>query len=128
MRVLLDTHALLWLVTDDPRLSDRARDIFIEPVNEMLVSGVTGFEIAVKYALGKLELAEPPGQFMDARMRNNALVELPVAIAHTYPLATLPRHHRDPFDRLLIAQAMTEQVPILTADRAFAPYPVSVLW
>ena len=72
MRILLDTHAFLWSIMDDPKLSDRARSIFLDADNELLISAVTGFEIAVKYALGKLELAEPPRDFIENRIRNNA--------------------------------------------------------
>ncbi|WP_141699381.1 type II toxin-antitoxin system VapC family toxin, partial [Candidatus Thiosymbion oneisti] len=77
MRVLLDTHSLLWLVTDDPRLSANARKTFLDIDNELLCSAVVGFEIAVKHSLGKLELAEPPRTFIDNRIRNNALTPFP---------------------------------------------------
>lgn len=128
MKVLLDTHAFLWLVTDDPNLSPRAREIFLSDGNELLVSAVTGFEISVKYSLGKLELTEPPREFMENRLRNNALTHLPVQLHHTYRLAHLPFHHRDPFDRLLVAQALEEDVPLLTADAALSAYEVETIW
>lgn len=116
MRVLLDTHAFLWLVTDDPKLSQLAKSIFLDSDNELLCSAVIGFEISVKFSLGKLQLAEPPREFIDKRMRNNALTELPVPLAHTYRVAHLPFHHRDSFDRLLVAQALEEDVALLSAD------------
>jgi PIN domain nuclease of toxin-antitoxin system len=128
MRILLDTHAFLWLVMDNPRLSARARSIFLDADNDLLISAVTGFEIAVKYALGKLELAQPPREFMENRIRNNALVRLPISLLHTYRLSHLPFHHRDPFDRLLISQAVEEDIPLLSADSAFHPYDVEVIW
>lgn len=128
MRVLLDTHALIWLVTGDPRLSSTARKVFLDPANDLLCSAVTGFEIAVKYSLGKLYLTEPPALFIDNRIRNNGLIPLSITLAHACRLADLPLHHRDPFDRLLIAQALLEQVPLLSADAAFDAYSVQRLW
>jgi PIN domain nuclease of toxin-antitoxin system len=125
---LLDTHTLLWLVTDDPRLSDAARNTFLDTNNELLCSAVVGFEIAVKHSLGKLELAEPPRTFIDNRIRNNALTPFPVTIAHAVRVADLPYHHRDPFDRLLIAQALEEDIPLLSADEILSTYGIRRLW
>jgi PIN domain nuclease of toxin-antitoxin system len=128
LRVLLDTHTLLWLVTDDPRLSDAARNTFLDTNNELLCSAVVCFEIAVKHSLGKLELAEPPRTFIDNRIRNNALTPFPVTIAHAVRVADLPYHHRDPFDRLLIAQALEEDIPLLSADEILSTYGIRRLW
>lgn len=128
MRVLLDTHAFLWLVTDDPKLSERAKSIFLDSGNEMLCSAVIGFEISVKFSLGKLQLVEPPREFIDKRMRNNALTQLPVTLAHTYRVAHLPFHHRDPFDRLLVAQALEEDVALLSADQILSQYGIRRIW
>jgi PIN domain nuclease of toxin-antitoxin system len=128
LRVLLDTHSFLWLVTDDPKLSERAKSIFLDADNELLCSAVIGFEIAVKYSLGKLDLAEPPREFMENRLRNNALKPLAVTLAHTYRLAHLPFHHRDPFDRLLVAQALEEDLPLLSADEILSAYGIRRIW
>ncbi|MGR8933905.1 MAG: type II toxin-antitoxin system VapC family toxin [Gammaproteobacteria bacterium] len=128
MRILLDTCAFLWLVTDDPKLSEPAKEIFLNEDNELLLSAVTGFEIAVKYSLGKLHLAEPPKEFVAKRIQANALIELPVSMAHAVALQNLPLHHKDPFDRLLIAQAKIERIPILSADRHMSAYGVLCLW
>ncbi|WP_133510355.1 type II toxin-antitoxin system VapC family toxin [Candidatus Thiosymbion oneisti] len=128
MRVLLDTHSLLWLVTDDPRLSANARKTFLDIDNELLFSAVVGFEIAVKHSLGKLELAEPPRTFIDNRIRNNALTPFPITLAHAVRVAELPFHHRDPFDRLLVAQALEEDLPLLSADNALSAYGIRQLW
>jgi PIN domain nuclease of toxin-antitoxin system len=128
VRVLLDTHAFLWLVTDHPSLSDRARSVFLNAGNDVLVSAVTGFEIAVKYSLGKLRLTEPPRDFMENRVRHNALSRLPVTLVHTYRLAHLPYHHRDPFDRLLVAQALEEGLPMLSCDEVLSQYGVERFW
>jgi PIN domain nuclease of toxin-antitoxin system len=126
--VLLDTHAFLWLVTDAPNLSDTAKGIFLNNDNELLVSAVTGFEISVKHSLGKLELAEPPRTFIENRLRNNALRSMPVLLRHTYRLSHLPFHHRDPFDRLLVAQSLEEDIPLLSADEILSEYGVERLW
>ena len=128
MRLLLDTQSFLWLVTADSRLSAKARSAFLNPENILLVSAVTGFEIAVQSSLGKLKLAEPPREFLENRLRNNALTALPVTLAHTYRLANLPFHHKDPFDRLLIAQALEEDVPILSADSVLSEYGIERMW
>ena len=128
MRVLLDTHSLLWLVTNDSRLSTTARETFLDTDNELLCSAVVGFEIAVKYSLGKLKLAEPPRAFIKNRIRNNALTPLPVTMAHATRVADLPFHHRDPFDRLLVAQAIEENVPLLSADEILSSYDILRLW
>ena len=128
MRVLLDTHAFLWLVTDDPKLSATAKAVFLEDDNELLLSAVTGFEIAVKYSLGKLSLKEPPGPFIHKRIQANALIPLAITIEHTMLLAGLPFHHRDPFDRLLVAQALSDSLPILSADALLSAYGIERIW
>jgi len=128
MRILLDTCAFLWLVTDDPQASELAKEIFLKEDNELLLSAVTGFEIAVKYSLGKLRLAEPPKEFITNRINANALTELPVSMTHTLILQNLPLHHKDPFDRLLVAQAMVNQIPLLSADQQLSAYDIHRLW
>jgi PIN domain nuclease of toxin-antitoxin system len=129
MKILLDTHAFLWLVMDDPKLSSTAKNIFLDNANEILLSAVSGFEIAVKYSLGKLELSEEPKSFVENRVQANALTILPVKMQHTLKLAELPFHHRDPFDRLLIAQALVENVPILSKDAIFSNYQeLNCIW
>jgi PIN domain nuclease of toxin-antitoxin system len=128
MKVLLDTHTFLWLVTNGRQLSPLAKELFLDDHNELYLSAVTGFEIAVKYSLGKLRLTEPPSQFIQHRLIANNLLELPIAMVHTTILEALPLHHRDPFDRLLIAQAMHEKMPLLSADQQLSAYPVERLW
>jgi PIN domain nuclease of toxin-antitoxin system len=128
VRVLLDTHAFLWLVTDDPKLSATAKAVFLENDNELLLSAVTGFEIAVKYSLGKLGLKEPPEPFIHKRIQANALIPLAITIEHTMLLADLPFHHRDPFDRLLVAQALSDSLPILSADALLSAYGIQRIW
>jgi PIN domain nuclease of toxin-antitoxin system len=128
MKILLDTHAFLWLVTDAPELSETAKQVFLDKANEIVLSAVSGFEIAIKYSLGKLELSEPPEVFIKNRIFKNELSVLPVTLQHTLKLSDLPFHHRDPFDRLLITQAMTENLPILTRDPLFSEYSVVTVW
>jgi PIN domain nuclease of toxin-antitoxin system len=128
LRVLLDTHSFLWLVTDDPKLSERAKSVFLDGDNELLCSAVVGFEIAVKFSLGKLDLAEPPREFMEKRIRHNALKPLAVTLEHSYRLAQLPFHHRDPFDRLLVAQALEEDLALLSIDAILSEYGVRRIW
>jgi len=128
VRILLDTHAFLWLVTDDPKVSAPAKAVFLENDNELLLSAVTGFEIAVKYSLGKLGLKEPPDQFIRKRIEANALIPLAITIEHTVLLADLPFYHRDPFDRLLVAQALTDSLPILSADTLLSAYGIERIW
>jgi PIN domain nuclease of toxin-antitoxin system len=128
VKILLDTCAFLWLVTDDPKLSGLAKDIFLDSNNELFLSAVTGFEITVKYSLGKLHLTEPPKEFISNRMKANALTELPISLNHTLALQDLPWHHKDPFDRLLVAQAMVAQIPLLSSDEQLSAYSIKRLW
>jgi PIN domain nuclease of toxin-antitoxin system len=128
VKILLDTCAFLWLVTDDSKLSGLAKDIFLDSNNELFLSAVTGFEITVKYSLGKLHLTEPPKEFISNRMKANALTELPISLNHTLALQDLPWHHKDPFDRLLVAQAMVAQIPLLSSDEQLSAYSIKKLW
>ena len=128
MRILLDTCAFLWLVTDDPQASELSKEIFLNDDNELFLSAVTGFEIAVKYSLGKLRLTEAPKEFIANRIQANVLTELPVSMTHALILQNLPLHHKDPFDRLLVAQAMVNQIPLLSADQQLSAYDINRLW
>lgn len=123
MKLLLDTHIFLWLQTDPERLGDQLRVVEDERT-ELLLSAVSSWEIAIKYGLGRLPLPEPPERYVPSRMRAIAAEALAVEHPHALAVATLPNLHRDPFDRLLIAQANLLGLTILTADRAVAQYPV----
>lgn len=123
MRLLLDTHVILWWQVDDPRLGMEAREA-IATADLVWVSAVSGWEASIKTALGRLRLVEP----FPLLVGTNDFTELSVTLAHTDRLAALPPHHADPFDRLLAAQALTEQAVLVTHDRAFAPYGVQALW
>ena len=128
MRLLLDTHALLWAATDDERLSRVAREAVADPANELLFSAISAFEIAAKVALGKLELPDGPATFIGTRMAAFGLRELPVTTLHAIEAGALPPIHGDPWDRLLIAQARIESVPLLTSDPMIRRYDVETIW
>ena len=128
MRLLLDTHTFLWFLLEDPQLSTTASDLIIDPTNDIEVSPATYWEIAIKISLGKYELPEPYDIFIEREIATNDSRILPIEPKHTVVLTTLPFYHRDPFDRLLIAQAMVEAIPILSVDTAFNAYPVTRVW
>ncbi|MEX0863356.1 MAG: type II toxin-antitoxin system VapC family toxin [Acidimicrobiia bacterium] len=126
MRVLLDTHVWLWMLTEPERLGESLR-VVEDSHNQLLLSAVSSWEIAVKYGLGRLDLPSPPQVYVPERIRTSGVTPLPIEHSHTLAVAPLPHHHRDPFDRLLIAQSKIEDVPILTADAAFTAYQVEIV-
>ena len=126
--MLLDTHAFLWADMNDPRLSLRAREIIRSSQNDVLLSAISALEISIKASRGRLDLPEEAATFMPTRIAAFALDELPVRVEHAIRVADLPHHHSDPFDRLLIAQAQAEGVPILSSDPNIARYEVDVIW
>ena len=128
MRILLDTHVFLWWFLQPKRLSENARGLLGDPDNDLLVSAASSLEIAIKSALGKLELPEPPARYVSSRLRTPGITPLPVEHGHALRVAELPLHHRDPFDRLLIAQAQLEDATLATGDHWFLSYDVDVLW
>lgn len=128
MKVLLDTHVLLWWITDSDRLSERARQVMEDGANELYFSAGSGWEIAIKARLGKLRLPEEPERFIAEQLNLNAILPLPVHMSHALRVYNLPEHHRDPFDRLLVAQAQLEDLPILTSDSIIADYDVRIIW
>ncbi len=128
MRVLLDTHAFLWWVEDAPALSKRARSAISNPANECLVSLASCWEMAIKLSLGKLRLPGAIERFIPEQLSANAFRQLEISIRHVARVVTLPFHHRDPFDRLLAAQALEESCPIVSADRSFRAYGVRRIW
>jgi PIN domain nuclease of toxin-antitoxin system len=123
-RVLIDTHAVLWWVINQPALSATARATIADPSNEPLVSAASLWEIAIKRSIGKLRV---PDDLPD-RIASRGFTWLPVSSRHAWEVRVLSPHHGDPFDRLLIAQALTERLPVVTADRRFAAYGVDVRW
>lgn len=128
MKALLDTVAFLWWINNDKRFSNRARQIVAGGENILLLSAASAWEIILKVQAGRMEAPEDPGQFVLRHMLENRLEILPIHLDHVLRVSTLPRHHRDPFDRLIIAQALVEDLPVVTSDPQFERYPVEVIW
>lgn len=128
MRALIDTHVFLWAAAAPGRLSPRARSILERPGPGLLVSPITAYEIGQKVARGRLDIPEPADTYTLSRIAMLGLEELPVSVEHALAAALLPPIHADPWDRLLIAQAQAESIPILSADRLLQRYEVEILW
>lgn len=128
MKVLLDTHTLVWFALTDPRLSATAMTIIMDPTNEKLVSPVSYWEIAIKISIKKYALSQPYEVFMTEAIDKNGFSYLHVLPKHTAALITLPFHHKDPFDRLLVAQALVESIPIISNDTAMDAYGITRHW
>ena len=122
MRLLLDTHLWVWLATDPSKLSRAARDVFDDEANALFFSVVTIWEVAIKSALGRRDFAADPALLLDY-LRRGPFEELPVLAEHTLPLTILPPIYKDPFDRILIAQAVAEEMTFVTADSSLTAYP-----
>jgi PIN domain nuclease of toxin-antitoxin system len=127
LTILLDTQIWLWLISSPGQFGSKTCALLQDPSNTLLLSAASSWEIAIKYALGKLDLPEPPGIFVPSRMARDGIASLPIEHAHALYLCRLPPHHRDPFDRLLLSQASVENIPLLTADRALEAYGVPLL-
>lgn len=128
MKLLLDTHAFLWFHTDDSQLSATARALIADPTNDVLVSPASYWEVAIKVSIGKYPLVVPFEQFWTTGIDGNDFSILPIEIRHADVLSSLPMHHKDPFDRMVIAQALAEQIAVVSADPAFDSYGVTGLW
>ena len=128
MRILLDTHTFLWFCQGSDHLGETVRQTIEEDTNLPLLSIVSIWEIAIKVSLGKLHLQQPFETLIPLLLKQNGIELLHVDIKHLFPLVNLPFHHRDPFDRLLIAQAMQERIPIVSMDAVFDSYPIERLW
>jgi PIN domain nuclease of toxin-antitoxin system len=128
MTLLLDTHAFLWFWWDDPQLSAQAKAAICDPANRKLVSTTSCWEIAIKLSLKKLDLGAPYRGFIHQHLVRNNFELLQIADEHLARVADLPFHHKDPFDRLLVAQAMTEGCPLVSIDSMLDPYPIKRIW
>lgn len=128
MRLLLDTHVFLWYVWDDPKLNANAIDLVENPDNEKYVSMASLWEMAIKVSIGKLELTRPFERLLPELIYGNGFELLPINVAHTAAVSAMPFHHKDPFDRLLVAQSLVEGIPILSADAVLDAYEVTRLW
>lgn len=128
MRVLLDTHAFLWLAAGDERASDRCVEVFLDPANDCVLSVASVWEMAIKVSLGRLRLGRPLDRLVRAATEEQGVRLLPVERDHAIHVASLPFHHRDPFDRLLVAQALVEGLPVVGRGEAFDAYGVRRIW
>lgn len=128
MKLLLDAHTLLWAADDPSKLSARVQGLIQDPAHDRLMSAATLWEITNKVSLGKLPLSLPYRQWVDRAMTDLVLDVLPITLDHAERQASLPWHHRDPFDRLLVAQAQVEGVPLVSADPVLDAYGITRLW
>jgi PIN domain nuclease of toxin-antitoxin system len=125
---LIDTHTLFWSVEEPSKLSATALAALQDPANDRLLSAATIWELAIKFGQGKIALAMPYRQWMETAITDLKLNILPITVEYAERQAVLPPHHKDPFDRLMIAQALVEGIPIVSADVAFDPYGVTRIW
>jgi len=128
MRLLLDTATFLWVVSDAPELSDRARELVVDPENDVYLSAVSAWEISVKHDLGRLSLPDSPERFVPEQRKQQGIEELPLDEESALRLARLPMLHKDPFDRMLVCQAITQGLLLLTSDELISQYPVRTAW
>ncbi|MDA1276364.1 MAG: type II toxin-antitoxin system VapC family toxin [Verrucomicrobia bacterium] len=128
MNLLLDTHALIWFLEDDPKLSLTARAAIGDARNRSYVSDATAWEVCIKVSLGKLKTPVPFAELFPARLESLSFQVLPIRHVHLHGLLQLPFHHRDPFDRLLIAQSHVEGLTLVSGDPQFRDYGVPLLW
>ncbi len=127
MRLLLDTHTFLWFVNDNSKLSDRLKDLIEDTNNVIYLSVANLWEMSIKFNLGKLTLDPNYEEFLDREVTTSSIQLLNIELEHLRINATLPFHHRDPFDRLIIAQSIAENIPIVTLDSAFNKYSVTLI-
>ena len=128
MKILLDTCTFLWMVTDAPELSDLSREVFVNPGNEVYLSAVSTWEIAIKHAIGRLPLPEVPEKFIPAQRKEHGVTSLALEEEATLHLTRLPEMHKDPFDRMLICQAIVQGLVILSPDELIMQYPIRCIW
>ncbi len=128
MRILLDTCSFLWIITGDPKLTLSAREFFENPDNGVFLSTVSSWEIVVKYNLGRLPLPESPDKFIPAQRKLHEIESLSLDEETTLHLTRLPNYHKDPFDRIIVCQALVHGLTILTPDEAIQKYPAKTIW
>jgi PIN domain nuclease of toxin-antitoxin system len=128
MNILLDTHAFLWFVNDDPQLSDPAKRLIEDESSQPFLSAASLWEIAIKISLGKLNLKQPYEIFIPQQLTMNGIGILNITMEHTAAVATLPFHHRDPFDRLLVVQSKIENMPLVSVDSILDMYGITRVW
>jgi PIN domain nuclease of toxin-antitoxin system len=125
---LLDTHAFLWAVSFPDKLSSNATDIIQNPENILFLSAASGWEIAIKCAIKKLDIPGNPADFVRTQMKITGITELPISMVHSLQTFDMPPHHKDPFDRMIVAQSLCEKLPIITCDIHICKYKVLTIW
>ncbi|MEW6521259.1 MAG: type II toxin-antitoxin system VapC family toxin [Thermodesulfobacteriota bacterium] len=128
MNILLDTCSFLWIISGSGELSATAREAFAEPGNEVFLSAASCWEISVKWSLGKIRLPEVPARFLPKQRSQHFIEPLPITEQAVFHLAKLPHHHKDPFDRILVCQAIEHSLVLLTPDPLITQYPVRAAW
>lgn len=128
MRILLDTHALLWFHESSPKLSNSALEVILSKQSERFVSYATLWELAIKSSMNRLVLGTGMNDFVNEKIVGHGMKVLNMEVAHLEKLALLPWHHRDPFDRILVAQALSENLTLVSGDKQMKSYPVGILW
>lgn len=128
MKILLDTHAFLWLIADAPELSKKAKKIFLDQDNDLFLSLASIWEMTIKLSLNKLQLKQPIEKFIPSQLQENSILQLEISFRHVVGVANLPFHHRDPFDRLIISQAIQDNLPIISNDITFDAYNIQRIW
>ena len=127
MKALLDTHTFLWAITGDKRLSRRAQQIFAGP-SDLWLSIASIWEILIKVQIGRLHLPSPAGPYLVKKLAENRIETLPITLDHALAIESLPMYHRDPFDRMLVAQSLEEDLSLITSDPVFQQYPIKLIW
>lgn len=128
MKFLVDTQIWLWWFLSPKHINEKSKRFIADPENDIFFSAASSWEIAIKYALKKLRLPLPPPQYVPSRLIEQGMASLPIDHRHTLQSGELPNHHRDPFDRILIAQSQIEELPLLTGDKQFGKYDVELIW
>jgi len=128
VKYLLDTHTLLWITTDNPKLSTKVKDIYLNAENEVSFSMASIWELAIKSSIGKISFKKDLDEFIEVHVRGNNIEILKIELPHVLRIENLPFHHRDPFDRLIIAQAIENNLKILGSDNVFDKYKVNRIW
>ncbi len=128
MQVLLDTHTFLWFIGDSPQMSAKAQEVIENAANDVFLSIASPWETSIKVSSGKLALDRPVNVFFADFMGLHRVTLLPITFAHIARVSTLPFHHRDPFDRMLVAQSLTENIPLIPADAALDAYAIARIW
>ena len=128
MQYLIDTHTLLWITDNNPKLSKKAKSIYLNPANDIYISLASIWEVVIKVSLQKLIIEDTVANFINTQIKGNSIKILDIKLKHIVALENLPYYHRDPFDRLIITQSLLEKIPVLSRDRILDQYPIKRIW